>query len=170
MKGKTYTGLPTHSHMVTHSPSHSNLSHPHTVTPHSNRTHPHILTLQLCPPSLTISLQPCPPSHGHPSLQPYNLAHPHSPSRSNRAHPHTPTHHLAPTVLTLTYPHSSLAHPHSPSSFSWVIPGSTYSHHFFLSCEGGISIPFHTQARLIQQQATTVGLCSRQKVVSWRLQ
>lgn len=46
---------------------------------------------------------------------------------------------------------------------------STYCHHFFWSWDGGISTPFHTQARLMQQQATTFGLCSRQKVVRSRL-
>ena len=66
---------------------------------------------------------------------------------------------------TITPVQSSL-----PLSCSRVTEESTYSHQL-LFCEERFvkSSPFHVAARWIQTQATTVGRCSRQKVVNNKL-
>ena len=57
-----------------------------------------------------------------------------------------------------------------PSSLVRLMLGSMYSHQFLPSEDRGISSPFQRQERCMHTHATVLGVCSRQKVVSSRLQ
>ena len=80
---------------------------------------------------------------------------------------------VSATLLRLSAKHprsTDLIQPiSSPSSSSSVTEVSTYSHQCLPSVETGISQLDHLQARWMQTQAMTVGLCCRQKVVRCRL-